>query len=57
MTKKDYELIAGVFWDCRGVTAERTRKIIAETLAFHFARLNPRFNTSRFLSACGVTEK
>ena len=51
MTKKDYELIAGVF-------ARTAWDDIAKSLAFNLAneleKENPRFNRALFLEACGV---
>lgn len=62
MTRKDYELIAAVFaanvkrlpaspgFDgARGAT-----KVLAEDLADSLRGDNPRFDTARFLKACGV---
>jgi hypothetical protein len=60
MTKKDYELIAGVVkgsmenWD--GFTPEAQEAIIglARSLSVKLQDTNPRFNRSLFLDACGV---
>lgn len=52
MTRKDYELIAqaiaNVWCDSEAQMA------IAESLASELEQENPRFDRSRFLSACGV---
>lgn len=51
MTKKDYELIAGVFartaWD-------DIAKSMAVNLAIELEKDNPRFDRAKFLTACGV---
>lgn len=62
MTKKDYELIAGVIQG--GLNYEQTFndnekgakaiQSIAETLASVLATTNDRFNRDLFLKACGV---
>lgn len=51
MTRKDYELIAGVLnrFQHDGGHAE-----ICETMADDLATTNPLFNRARFLTACGV---
>ena len=63
MTKKDFELIARVLHDnlkgegfsSEGVTEEQ-RKAAVHCLALDFSlefqRVNPRFDTSRFIKAC-----
>ena len=56
MTRKDYELIAGVFAGIAEIVDinETIGADIAERLADEFEAENPRFNRARFLSACGV---
>lgn len=57
MTKKDYELIAGVFYGLNfGATDERraTTNMIAERLASALAQANHRFDRAKFLKACGL---
>lgn len=59
MTKKDYELIAGVM---SRLSADFTNggedtvslRLVAEELADSLADTNPRFNREMFLKACGV---
>ena len=59
MTKKDYELIAGVI---SRLSADFTNggedtislRLVAEELAESLGRENPRFNEALFLTACGV---
>lgn len=62
MTKKDFELIAGVIQGAlnyeqtfndneKGAKAVQS---IAHTLAVVLASTNPRFNEDTFLKACGV---
>lgn len=53
MTKKNYELIARVLHESIRVGGEQQ---IAYDLADAFAEENPRFNTARFLKACGLDE-
>ena len=56
MTRKDYELIAGVFANFSKVCEieETIGANIARELATELEIENPRFNRARFLSACGV---
>jgi hypothetical protein len=66
MTRKDYELIAGVFahringLEARdnGATATAaslfTAKELADAMALQLKQDNPRFDRERFLKACGV---
>lgn len=56
MTRKDYELIAGVFAGFAQMVDinETIGADIAEDLADEFEAENPRFNRARFLKACGV---
>ena len=58
MTRKDYELIAGVFAGFAQITDinETIGADIAESLADEFEAENPRFNRARFLKACGVSD-
>jgi hypothetical protein len=56
MTRKDYELIAGVFANF-GKMVELEETIgadIARNLADALEGTNPRFNRELFLKACGV---
>ena len=56
MTRKDYELIAGVFASFSDIVelSETIGADIARRLADELAEENPRFNSARFLSACGL---
>jgi hypothetical protein len=64
MTKKDYELIAGVLVDTEETsrmvadldqeTAERVLNIVALKFAHILEEENPRFNRELFLTACEV---
>jgi hypothetical protein len=56
MTRKDYELIAGVFAGIAEIIDinETVGADIAQRLADALEEENPRFNRARFLSACGV---
>jgi hypothetical protein len=58
VTRKDYERIAKAVresWECEKDNYERTVGVsrVAHTLAFSLANENPRFNTEKFLTACG----
>ena len=54
MSKKDYVLIAKIFNVYAGT--KNSAKDIAKSLAEVFKCENPRFDTKRFLTACGITE-
>jgi hypothetical protein len=59
MTRKDYQLIAsGVFSTLRcydkGTPEAVAIKELAEQLSYELGMDNPRFDSNRFLSACGV---
>jgi hypothetical protein len=61
MTKKHFEIIAGVI--AHHVRCDRdekgavwTAELLAEDLAHEFAKLNPLFDTDRFLAACGINK-
>lgn len=61
MTRKDFELIAGVFADAtRRMRPEPDgdlafmHRVLAEDLADTLRRTNERFDRDRFLAACGV---
>ena len=58
MTKKDFELIAGVLRGKRPEPLCRTSYalwlITAESFAQALSDAHPRFDTLRFLAACGV---
>jgi hypothetical protein len=53
MTKKDYELIAGVLATAWWGSNDQKRHI-AYDLADALADTNPLFNKDKFLKACGV---
>lgn len=57
MTKKDYELIAGVLND---LSCELLEAGVYERLARRFAgelhTNNPKFNWDKFLTACGIQD-
>jgi hypothetical protein len=63
MTKKDYELIAGILKGAQNYEAtfndnEKGAKAIeavTHTFAVILATTNPRFNEDLFLKACGVS--
>jgi hypothetical protein len=60
MTKKDYELIAGIIAQNQadffeGEDGHSLLKILSHQLANELATDNPRFNRSTFLKACGVS--
>jgi hypothetical protein len=67
MTKKDYELIAAAIRrtgrpECNGGMSLPDREInhahrIAQHIADELGRANPRFEKSRFLTACGFPPK
>lgn len=52
MTKKDYELIALHVKVC--IENEHNKRRFATEISELFKNQNPRFNRSRFLTACGV---
>ena len=57
MTKKDFELIAGVLRHCQKCAASDETVVIdwvSECMAEALADTNPRFDTERFLQASGV---
>lgn len=63
MTHKDYKAIASVFFDYRknfadlinvNEAVDLTVQCIAARLAVMLAKDNPRFDTKRFLTACGT---
>lgn len=60
MTKKDYILIALVFKDARNAAANDMARQAGDDIAMRMARClklaNPRFDTDKFLNACGVPE-
>jgi hypothetical protein len=62
VTRKDFKLIADAVQAARsGVTKGvaqdgiATVNLVARSLAVHLGESNPRFDTQRFLAACGVT--
>lgn len=60
MTRKDYELIAGVIkgsmenWDGFTPEAEEALRGLARSLSHKLGDYNPNFNRELFLTACGV---
>ncbi len=58
MTKKDYELIARVFHRQMEQSQNREEGVIitrvAVSLSFALVDTNPRFDSAKFLTACGV---
>lgn len=64
MTRKDYELIAGILKGAQNYEAtfnnnEQGAKAIegiAQTFAVVLGTTNPRFDRARFLDACGATK-
>jgi hypothetical protein len=54
MTKKDYELIASTV---RALADPFVRGVVARAFARTLPATNPRFNSLRFLEACGVKDK
>ncbi len=60
MTKKDYELIARSIFVDRETVEESQKKVVdfvAKGLAHQLKAMNPRFDSIRFLIACGAIEK
>lgn len=58
MTKKDYKLIADAIAETKRnslVEEWPTMDRIAESLADNLAKDNPRFDSAKFLVACGFT--
>jgi len=57
MTRKDFELIAKVIANFPRIdyATESTLEEIAEDFATALSKENPRFDTARFLKACGVS--
>lgn len=54
MTRKDFELIAGVISNSQGLTRGGVMDTLAERLADALATTNPNFDRARFLKACEV---
>ena len=60
MTRKDYEMIAGVIsslyqdFDCSPSEDTVSLSVVAEELADKLQTTNTRFNRELFLTACGV---
>ena len=60
MTKKHYEAIAEILFHPNNSTIDYIKlasREISEDLADYFATDNPRFNRTRFLTACGVEQE
>ena len=57
MTRKDYELIASVFASFADICelSETIGADIAQRLADELESNDPKFNSSRFLAACGLS--
>ena len=63
MTKKDYELIAGILKGAHNYEATfndnekgaKTIEAVSHTFAMMLETTNPRFNREMFLKACGVS--
>jgi hypothetical protein len=54
MTKKDYVLIAEVIAKMTSLGADQ--EYVADLFAAKLARENPKFDTKRFLKACGIED-
>lgn len=54
MSRKDYELIAGVISNSQGLTRGGIMDTLAERFADELAKENPRFDRAKFLKACKV---
>ena len=54
MTKKDFELIAGLLKANTDKMGNSTFKWFCDDLAEGFKQLYPRFDKEKFLQACGV---
>lgn len=52
MSRKDYELIAGVIANSQGLTRGGIMDTLAERFADELAKENPRFDRAKFLKAC-----
>jgi hypothetical protein len=55
MTKKDYVYIAEVI-KYIGMFSENDKYFIAQEFAAHFRMDNPKFNTEKFMTACGFKD-
>lgn len=59
MTKKDYELIANTLLTCRdnaqGINTVTYQKI-CESFSYRLRDENPKFDRTKFLTACGIQE-
>jgi hypothetical protein len=60
MTRKDYEMIAlSISVDRETMTTDEQRKVvdfIAKGLAEQLEAMNPRFDSMKFVLACGVNQ-
>lgn len=62
MTKKDFEAFAAiinqeVLSNCEGTSGQATAHSFANKMADYCAEMNPRFNRSLFLKACGLEDE
>ena len=57
LTKKDYELIAGVLKLADAECWTDHIELIAEEMADSLEQDNPKFDRNKFLTACGIVEK
>ncbi len=55
MTRKDYELIAGVIKNSCDIKTNQTAQRIAQGFCTVLRADNNRFDDTRFLKACGMT--
>lgn len=54
MTRKDFQLIAGIIANLDEVIEPEGLRILAEEMADGLATTNPAFNRPLFIKACGV---
>ena len=53
MTRKDFQLVAGVLLGAKGYMPELAWQRLVINTAQELAQTNPRFDHARFASACG----
>jgi hypothetical protein len=56
VTRRDFELIAGCIRNMPACVPADVRRAHARHFAVQLAATNPRFDSGRFLAACGVDE-